>query len=36
MVIFEIFITLKTNNVNNVYTWRLQQEHDTISKMDQA
>lgn len=29
---FEIFITLKTNNVNNVYTWRLQQEHDTISK----
>ena len=29
---FDTFIMLKTNDVNNVYTWRLQQEHDSIIK----
>ncbi|RCK65983.1 putative ATP-dependent kinase TDA10 [Candida viswanathii] len=29
---FDVFITLKTNDVKNVYAWRLQQEHESILK----
>ncbi|KAG0682258.1 hypothetical protein C6P42_003274 [Pichia californica] len=29
---FDIFICIKTSDINNVYTWRKQQEHELIEK----
>lgn len=30
--LFDLFVCIKTSNINNVYKWRLQQEHDLIIK----
>jgi D-glycerate 3-kinase len=30
--LFDLFVCIKTTNIANVYTWRLQQEHDLIKK----
>lgn len=29
---FDYFVNFETNDINNVFTWRLQQEHDLIKK----
>lgn len=30
--LFDLFVCIKTENINNVYRWRLQQEHTLIKK----
>lgn len=30
--LFDVFVCIKTSDINNVYKWRLQQEHDLIRK----
>lgn len=30
--LFDLFVCIKTSNINNVYKWRLQQEHELIRK----